>query len=115
MLTSLFFFPFLFSRAAESKSLACGGRWSNPKFTAKCHPSLTTAAKKRRAIQQLHDVIAVQEGTLHFTALTSYEYRGADGALHHWFVLDDHEDDRHLSATEQGTTAAFPEVTGDGP
>ena len=78
------------------------------------HPSLTTAAKKRRAIQQLHDVIAVQEGTLHFTALTSYAYRGADGAHHHWFVLDDHEDDRHLSATEQGTTAAFPEVTGDG-
>ena len=33
---------------------------------------------------------------------------------HLWFVPDDHECDRHLSETEQGTTAAFPEVTGDG-
>ena len=78
------------------------------------HPSPETDAEKRRAFQQLHDCIAVQEGTLHYTALASYAYHDDDGTQHFWFVPHEHEDDRHLSATEQGTTAAYPEVTGDG-
>ena len=77
-------------------------------------PSLRTNAEKRHALRRLHECISVQQGLVHVTALSSYAYHDADGVQHLWFVPDDHECDRHLSATEQGITAAFPEVTGDG-
>ena len=77
-------------------------------------PSLKTNAEKRRTLRRLHECISVQQGIVHVTALSSYAYHDTDGVQHLWFVPDDHECDRHLSETEQGTTAAFPEVTGDG-
>lgn len=55
----------------------------------------------------------VQEGALHYTALAHQAYHDTEGAQHIFFVPDDHEDDRHLTDTEQSTTAAFPEATGD--
>ena len=77
-------------------------------------PSPKTDAEKRRTLRQLHECISVQQGIVHVTALSAYAYHDTDGVQHLWFVPDDHECDRHLSETEQGTTAAFPEVTGDG-
>ena len=77
-------------------------------------PSPKTDAEKRRTLRRLHECISVQQGIVHVTALSSYAYHDTDGVQHLWFVPDDHECDRHLSETEQGTTAAFPEVTGDG-
>ena len=46
--------------------------------------------------------------------LPRYAYHDQEGIQHLWFVQDDHGSNRHLTDTEQGTTAAFPEVTGDG-
>ena len=41
-------------------------------------------------------------------------YHDQERNQHLWFVPDDRWNNRHLTDTEQGTTASFPEVTGDG-
>ena len=45
---------------------------------------------------------------------THYAYHDQEGIQHLWFVPDDRWNNRHPTDTEQGTTAAFPEVAGDG-
>jgi hypothetical protein len=58
--------------------------------------------------------VSVQDGALHYTVLAHYVYHDQESTQHLLFVQYDYESNRHLTNTEQGTTAAFPGVTGDG-
>ena len=45
---------------------------------------------------------------------TNYAYHDQEDIHRPWLVPGDRGNDRHLADVEQGTTAAFPEATGDG-
>ena len=78
-------------------------------------PNAATEEAMQRAVDQMNAGISVQEGALAMSSLAQYEYTDQDGNQHLWFTPEDLvPNERHLTDTEQGTTAAFPEVTGDG-
>jgi hypothetical protein len=77
-------------------------------------PNAATEEVMQRTVRQLNAGISVQDGALSIDSLAHYVYTDQEGNQHLWFTPGDLWNNRHLTDTEQGATASFPEVTGDG-